>query len=80
MPKFSGWLTATLGMPVVDETGRALASSKEFIGSPLVLAVREQLGLTLTNKRMPLHVLVVDQALSQPTGSRLGGVFSARLR
>lgn len=71
MRTWGEWLTRVVGRPVIDQTGLVGSFGLSVIYDngdgksdlpEIFAAVQEQLGLKLTPRRMPVTMLVVDQA------------------
>ena len=73
MPAFARFLTASMGHPVVDETGLqgaydiTLYLSMADIKTGKIRIAIQQLGLTFENRTGPVKSLVVDKANKVPT-------------
>ena len=77
LPKIATWLTGRMGRPVIDQTNLAgeydLSLTWEpdpepnsGLGGGLLVALREQAGLRLESRKMPIEVFVVVSALRAP--------------
>jgi len=85
MSEFLGTLAGPLRTPVVDKTGLSgrydftvdlssyLADTKPGeqpdITGIMMLALREQLGLSLESRKEPVEILVIDHVERNPTGN-----------